>query len=189
MTQTYSQLIKQIASLQEKADRIKQKDVSGVIARMREAIAFYGISEEQLFTPDKAAKEVVARRQVKKLAQNKKRSRTTYADGEGNTWRGLGPRPQWLRDKIAAGASVDDFKSLASVSPASGRQASGQNGSATKKMNGAGSRARKAVEMAPASKAKYSDGSHSWSGRGPKPRWFKDAVEAGKSMDELRVGG
>jgi len=28
---------------------------------------------------------------------------------------------------------------------------------------------------------------NTWSGRGPRPRWFKDALGAGKSPDDLRA--
>jgi DNA-binding protein H-NS len=32
-----------------------------------------------------------------------------YRDGEGNTWVGRGPRPQWLRDALANGKTLADF--------------------------------------------------------------------------------
>jgi DNA-binding protein H-NS len=32
-----------------------------------------------------------------------------YRDKEGNTWAGRGARPVWLREKIKAGAKLDDF--------------------------------------------------------------------------------
>ena len=41
-----------------------------------------------------------------------------------------------------------------------------------------------------ASTAKYANPanpSDTWSGRGRKPRWFESALEAGKSVDDLRV--
>ncbi len=30
-------------------------------------------------------------------------------DGDGNTWVGRGPRPQWLRDALASGRSLGNF--------------------------------------------------------------------------------
>jgi DNA-binding protein H-NS len=37
--------------------------------------------------------------------------------------------------------------------------------------------------------AKFSDGNgNAWSGRGPRPRWLRDALTAGRSLDEFRVG-
>lgn len=36
--------------------------------------------------------------------------------------------------------------------------------------------------------AKYrDDAGHSWSGRGPKPKWFKAALEAGKKLEDLKA--
>ena len=32
-----------------------------------------------------------------------------YRDKEGNTWAGRGAHPVWLREKIKAGAKLDDF--------------------------------------------------------------------------------
>lgn len=32
-----------------------------------------------------------------------------YRDRSGNTWAGRGARPVWLREKIKAGAKLDDF--------------------------------------------------------------------------------
>ena len=33
-----------------------------------------------------------------------------YADQAGNTWHGKGPRPKWLKDALASGSALDDFK-------------------------------------------------------------------------------
>jgi DNA-binding protein H-NS len=32
-----------------------------------------------------------------------------YRDNEGNTWAGRGAQPVWLREKLKAGAKLDDF--------------------------------------------------------------------------------
>jgi DNA-binding protein H-NS len=32
-----------------------------------------------------------------------------YRDGSGNTWAGRGAQPVWLRDKLKAGAKLEDF--------------------------------------------------------------------------------
>jgi DNA-binding protein H-NS len=44
-----------------------------------------------------------------------------YRDKEGNTWAGRGAQPVWLREKIKAGAKLDDF---AVEKTAAGRSAS-----------------------------------------------------------------
>ena len=43
-------------------------------------------------------------------------------------------------------------------------------------------------KSAPSAGAKYSDGmGHSWSGRGPRPKWLREALEAGKSLQDFTV--
>ena len=32
-----------------------------------------------------------------------------YADGAGNTWGGMGKRPEWIRQALAAGQALEDF--------------------------------------------------------------------------------
>jgi DNA-binding protein H-NS len=40
----------------------------------------------------------------------------------------------------------------------------------------------------PAAPVKFSDGAgNDWSGRGPRPQWFKDALAAGQKAQDLRV--
>lgn len=36
-------------------------------------------------------------------------------------------------------------------------------------------------------KAKYSDGEHSWSGKGKKPRWLVEKLEAGHHLEDFTV--
>ena len=33
-----------------------------------------------------------------------------FKDDQGNTWGGRGPRPQWLRDALASGKALDEFR-------------------------------------------------------------------------------
>jgi DNA-binding protein H-NS len=50
---------------------------------------------------------------------------------------------------------------------------------------------RTTAPAAPAPKVpkppKFSDGTNHWSGRGPLPKWFKAALESGKSRDDLLI--
>ena len=51
---------------------------------------------------------------------------------------------------------------------------------------------RPVVQGKPMSKTKYRDShGHSWTGRGPKPKWLTAALEAGQSLEtlEVRVAG
>lgn len=100
MTRTYTQIQKEIAALTREADRVKQEEVQGVIARIKQAIAEYGITEADLG---------LGRRTKMGTAKSAGRRAAKFRDGAGNAWGGRGPRPQWLRDALAAGQRLEDF--------------------------------------------------------------------------------
>jgi DNA-binding protein H-NS len=164
MAQSYAQIQKQIASLQRQAEAIRQGEIKGVVDRIKVAIAHYALTPEQLFETPKTGKP-------NKLAPTTASS-VKFADNKGNVWSGRGPRPRWLRDALAAGASIDDYK------PATGIAV------ATHVLGGSGKPARK-VKRAP-SKVLYGDDTgNTWTGRGPKPGWVKSALAAGKDLADL----
>ncbi|RYE70404.1 MAG: hypothetical protein EOO81_07915 [Oxalobacteraceae bacterium] len=82
-----------------------------------------------------------------------------YADDNGNRWSGRGPRPRWLRDALAAGSTIETFE----CEPGSPR---------------AIAPAQKPPKFRrPPSTVLYADGSgNSWTGRGPMPRWLREAA-------------
>lgn len=84
-----------------------------------------------------------------------------YGDGRGNTWTGRGPRPLWLREAINAGKPLEQFLLDAKATVAPTRKAS-------------------------AAKAKYCDGKgNEWGGRGPRPRWLRQALAEGKKLEDF----
>jgi DNA-binding protein H-NS len=111
MTKTYAQLIKQIEVLQQDAEKVRRKEVDAAIGRVREVIAVYHLSAEDLGfgpkgkRPEKAA--VPAKPKAGKAA--KPAAPVKYRNGTGGTWGGRGKRPQWLRDALNAGQSLADF--------------------------------------------------------------------------------
>lgn len=132
---TYEKLQRQIATLQAQADKLRRKEVDEVIERMRTAIAFYGITAQELGFSDgaapvrtkaargaaakPAAKESVAGKRAGKHARKSAGRRgksasasqeARYRDENGNAWVGRGKRPQWLRDALAAGRTLDEFR-------------------------------------------------------------------------------
>ena len=58
-----------------------------------------------------APKKVDAERAVKKAAAKgpTRVKSPKYADGAGNTWGGMGKRPVWIHEALAAGKSLEDF--------------------------------------------------------------------------------
>jgi DNA-binding protein H-NS len=103
---TYIELQRQIEALQKEADALKAREREGVIERMKEAIAAYDISAEDLGLAVRRGRLAGTRGGGLRA---KAASHAAYADGEGNTWGGRGPRPKWLRDALAGGASLDEF--------------------------------------------------------------------------------
>lgn len=107
MTKTIAQIEKQIARLQKQADAIKQKEVGGVIARIKEAIAHYGLTAADLGLAKRAQAPAAAR---KSPGRRKKRALPVkFRDAAGNSWNGHGRRPRWFLDALAAGKQPEDL--------------------------------------------------------------------------------
>ena len=112
MSKTYSQVMKQIDSLQREAEELRRKEVAGVIDRIKDAIRAYNLSAADLgLSPARAARSTKAGVKARKAAKGRKTSAVVkFRDSDGNTWGGRGPRPAWLRNALAAGKQLSDFK-------------------------------------------------------------------------------
>jgi DNA-binding protein H-NS len=111
----------QIAALQAKAETIRQQEVGGVIAKIKEAIAHYGLTAADLglaSTAPKAAKpSAPGRKAGRKSAggsvsfgrKGKPVRAAKYTDGQGNTWSGVGKRPTWFKAALAAGKKEEEL--------------------------------------------------------------------------------
>jgi DNA-binding protein H-NS len=83
---TVADLQAQIAELQAKVEEAKKAEQKGAIAKCRELIAQYGLTEKQLFGG--------------RGASNKAAAPAAYRDpATGKTWSGKGRTPFWLVDK------------------------------------------------------------------------------------------
>lgn len=122
MTQSYTQLVKQIEDLKLEAERARRKEMDGVIGRIRDAIAVYSLTAEDLglngagASRGKASQAVVQpatvvkrRRRRGNGAAHKPAREVKFSNGSGGTWGGRGKRPQWLRDALNQGRSLADF--------------------------------------------------------------------------------
>jgi DNA-binding protein H-NS len=167
MTQTYKQIQKQIESLQRQADKLRNQEVEGVVGRIKVAITHYGLTADLLgFGSGSVKGKLLVPRTGTSSKVKKSSTSAKYADGQGNEWLGRGPRPHWLRDALAAGKTLEEFATGATSSDAPPRAAK-----PTPK--------RKA-------KASYKDqNGNAWSGMGPKPRWLKDALAAGATLEQF----
>jgi DNA-binding protein H-NS len=167
MAQTYLQIQRQIETLQRQAEKLKSQEVDGVVARIKVAIAHYGLTAEQLGLGGGATKPGKAKKQA--IAPSPKvPSAPKYADGRGNVWSGRGPRPRWLREALAAGKSLESFASTGEPTT---------------------TRKRKSKPAGKRTAQQYRDDSgNAWSGFGPQPRWLKDALASGGTLAQFAVG-
>ena len=103
----------QIAALQAEAVALRAKEVSGVVARVKDAIAQYGLTAADLGLDKpsrKAAPVVNAAKGIHKTPAAGKSGRPAkYQDGRGQTWGGMGKRPDWFKAALASGKSAEDF--------------------------------------------------------------------------------
>jgi DNA-binding protein H-NS len=113
MKKSYTQIVKQIEVLKAEAEKMRRSEMAGVVERIREAISFYNLTAADLGLGAKAAS---APKAAAKPGRRKSKAKATatvavikFRDEQGRGWVGRGKRPQWLRDALAAGKSLQDF--------------------------------------------------------------------------------
>lgn len=116
---TSQQLFNQSEALRKQAEELKKKEIPDVVARMKEAIAHYGLTAADLGLGPSTAGKVEKRKQrqgAKKQRVQKSVSAATkpakvvkYRDEAGNTWSGRGPSPKWFKEALANGASRESL--------------------------------------------------------------------------------
>lgn len=115
MAKSYAQIQKQIAKLQKEAEALKAKEVSGVVARIKEAIAHYGLTAADLGLAASASRTTGPQRAASKARANSESAPSRparavkYADATGQTWSGVGKRPTWFKNALAAGTPLEDL--------------------------------------------------------------------------------
>lgn len=124
MTLTSADLIRQSEELRDQAQELMRRERPEVIARIKEAIAHYGLTAGDLglgggagkaartaaaaavepASDGKAAAAGTKRRKIRRTAA------VSYRDGQGNSWSGFGPKPKWLKDALASGVSEESLR-------------------------------------------------------------------------------
>jgi len=108
MARSYEDIQKEIATLQKTADALRQKEVAGVIDRIKVAIATYQLTARDLGL---AGRAVAAPKQAKSRKRKaKSASVPMYRDESGKTWTGRGRRPGWFVAALAAGKKAEDLR-------------------------------------------------------------------------------
>jgi DNA-binding protein H-NS len=100
---SYSDMLEQIQKLQAEAQALRDAEISDVIARVREEVRKYDLTPEQVFGGRQVA------RKARRAAGARNAAAARYSDGKGNIWGGRGPRPRWLKEALASGASLESF--------------------------------------------------------------------------------
>jgi DNA-binding protein H-NS len=101
MAKPFSRILDQIEQLQKEAAAMQ----AGILERIRKEIAEYSLTPDQLFGAGAPGRAAAAKKsKVKGTAKAPK-----FADGVGNTWGGMGKRPDWLRQALEAGKALEDF--------------------------------------------------------------------------------
>ncbi|MDM0032350.1 H-NS family nucleoid-associated regulatory protein [Variovorax sp. J22P271] len=170
MAKTYQQIQKQIEQLQRQAEALRGSEIKGVVDRIKVAIAHYGLTAAHLGLDSASSK----------ATKKSSKSSAQFSDGTGNVWSGRGPRPRWLRDALASGRSIDEFR--AGSSPRS------TLATAIGKLDAASAVAKataKTAKRAPSKVSYRDDAGNSWTGRGPKPRWLKAQLDSGKTLQDF----
>jgi DNA-binding protein H-NS len=112
MARTLVQIQREMEKLQVEAERVKASEVAGVVAKIKTAIDFYGITVGDLFgaKPEAGAKGKRKYSPRKNEKLTKAPSSPKYKDPEsGKTWTGHGMRPGWFVKAIEGGKKAEEL--------------------------------------------------------------------------------
>lgn len=194
MRKTFSQVTEQIAALQKEAAALLSVERLAALLAARHAVALYGLNAAELGLlgpvdrlADSPNKSVTSPIRPKTGGTAGLRVAAKYRDGAGNAWSGRGMKPNWLSAAIKAGKTLESFavsgSSVPGASVATVPGAPSKSSPKPKRKIGNADKRGKALTG-----VKFSDREgHTWSGRGPTPKWLSIALAAGKSRDDFRV--
>ena len=95
---TYVQVLEHIEKLQKQAATLRKKEVQAVIDRIKEAIAVYKLTPEELGFSEPA------------YGRSKHVRAPKYKDSAGNVWSGRGPRPKWFKKALDSGVDPESLR-------------------------------------------------------------------------------
>lgn len=113
MAKSLAQIQATIKKLEQEAEAMRKREVSGVIVRIKEAIAHYQLTAADLGLSSRVGKPAKAANGAKNAAKKGSRRRGSgvikYRDDAGNTWTGHGRRPQWFIKALGSGKTEADL--------------------------------------------------------------------------------
>lgn len=99
---TYSELMAQAQSLMAQAEQARKAEIAGVIADIKGKMKQYGITVADLGGAAPAAR---------KPGKTKSAAPAKYKGPNGELWAGgPGRKPQWVRDLIESGKSIESYR-------------------------------------------------------------------------------
>jgi DNA-binding protein H-NS len=107
-------LRQQIAELEKQAAQLLKQSRPAVLAQLREQMAAYGITAQELSRPAPKARSPKAPPAKPAASQAKGKKPVVslpakYRGPEGQEWSGKGSVPKWLNELVAAGKTREDF--------------------------------------------------------------------------------
>ena len=108
----YTELQSQIAALQKRADAILLAERQAAIETINELVSSFAILRTEISFA--GASPAGGRRRANATRKSHPSAGQTvpprFRDTHGNTWAGRGMQPQWIREALAAGATIDSFR-------------------------------------------------------------------------------
>jgi DNA-binding protein H-NS len=98
---SYAEIQAQISALQAEAETARKAELANVIDEIKAKMAAHHITVEDLGKSQKA----------KRVSKAKSNSPAKYKGPNGELWAGgLGRKPQWVHDLLAAGQNLEDYR-------------------------------------------------------------------------------
>lgn len=95
---SYTELMSQAKALMAQAEQVRKEELAGAIADIKAKMQQYGITVADLESAPKAPR-------------SKAKADARYRGPNGELWSGgPGRKPQWVREVIDAGKSIEDYR-------------------------------------------------------------------------------
>ncbi len=92
MTSSYKELLKQREALELQIGEARRRELAAAVAQVRELIAEYGLTQQDVFPAGRGARGVTGSSGVKVAPK--------YRDpATGQTWTGRGKAPKWIQNE------------------------------------------------------------------------------------------
>lgn len=111
---SYEALQAEILKLQKEAEAMRAQEVADVVAKIKSAIAVYGLTAKDLGLGALPSQSIAGPKTKGKGRRGPKRvgkggRPVKYRDGAGNVWVGFGKRPAWFVAALASGKTPEEL--------------------------------------------------------------------------------